>query len=129
MKKIFIAVMVGASFLASSFAQSVSLTNTFGGDKNNTKANDFLVFDKDFNKPTVSVGDRIQLDVASEKIDSRIRFDITDKLALTGYVNFRPVEWLNFIGGNKFFINSKFDFFINCKKIAYAFIRFSKFDI
>lgn len=105
MKKIFIAVMVGASFLASSFALSVSLTNTFGSDKNNTKANDFLVFDKDFNKPTVSVGDRIQLDVASEKIDSRIRFDITDKLAITGYVNFRPVEWLNFIGGNKFFSN------------------------
>ncbi len=103
MKKHFIATAVLLSFLGGAFAQSVSLSNTFGGDSDNTKADDFLIFDKDFNKQAVSVGDRVQLDVASEKLDSRIRLDITNKLSLSGYVNLRPVEFLNFIGGNKFF--------------------------
>lgn len=88
-------------------AQSVSLTNTFGGNSDNVGTSDFLKFDKDGDKSNLVVGDRVQLDVSSEKIDSRVRLNIKGDTgyanALQGYVNFRPVEQLNFVAGNKFF--------------------------
>lgn len=88
-------------------AQSVSLTNTFGGNSDNVGTSDFLKFDKDGDKSNIVVGDRVQLDVSSEKIDSRVRLNIKGDTgyanALQGYVNFRPVEQLNFVAGNKFF--------------------------
>lgn len=101
----FFGLVLGA--VAGLSAQSVSLTNTFGGNSDNVGTSDFFKFDKDGNKSDIVVGDRIQLDVASEKIDSRVRLNIKGDTgysnALQGYVNFRPAEQLNFIAGNKFF--------------------------
>ena len=45
-------------------AQSVSLTNTFGGNSDNVGTSDFLKFDKDGDKSNIVVGDRVQLDVS-----------------------------------------------------------------
>ena len=113
MKKIIISTV--AAILTTSFvsAQSLSLTNTFGGNEDNVGTSDFLKFDEDGNKEDAIVGDRVQLDVASENIDARIRLNLTANKDENGnsefkpfpqaYVNFRPVEGLNFIGGNKFF--------------------------
>ena len=93
-------------------AQSISVTNTFGGDTDNLSGDDFLVFDKDGNKEDVHVSDRLQLDVASEHLDSRVRLDFNgaakkdgkDTAVQTrGYVNLRPVQPVNIIAGNKFF--------------------------
>ena len=108
MKKIILSTV--AAILATSFvsAQSVSLTNTFGGNEDNNGTSDFLKFDEDGNKQDAVVGDRIQLDVASENIDARVRLNLRGDEPnwapkLQAYANFRPVEGLNFIGGNKFF--------------------------
>ena len=101
----FFGLVLGAA--AGLAAQSVTVTNTFGGNSDNVGTSDFLKFDKDGDKSNIVVGDRVQLDVASEKIDSRVRLNIKGDTgytnALQGYVNFRPVEQLNFIAGNKFF--------------------------
>ena len=107
MKKLLITTI--AALLTASFAgaQSISLTNTFGGNGDNVGTPDSLKFDKDGNKEDAVIGNRLQLDLASEHIDSRVRINFQgDKNwapAGQGYVNFRPVNGLNFIGGNKFF--------------------------
>ncbi len=101
----FFGLVLGAVTVLS--AQSISLTNTFGGNSDNVGTSDFLKFDDDSDKPDVVVGDRIQLDLASNKIDSRVRLNIKGDTnfsnAIQGYVNFRPVQPVNLIGGNKFF--------------------------
>ena len=106
MKKSFIVLGIALASLFSLNAQSISLTNTFGGNSDNVGTGDFLKFDKDGNKQNAVVGDRIQLDLASENIDSRVRLNLVGPNwtpAGQAYVNFRPVTGLNFIGGNKFF--------------------------
>ena len=106
MKKIVLGILT-AFTLSAVMAQNVSVTNTFGGNSDNTGTSDFLKFDEDWNKADAVVGDRIQLDVSSDKLDSRVRLNIKGDAnfsnALQGYANFRPIEQLNFIGGNKFF--------------------------
>ena len=94
-------------------AQSVSVTNTFGGDEDNLSGDDFLIFNKDGNREyDTHISDRLQLDVNSEHLDSRVRLDFNgskDKdgkntsVQTRGYVNLRPVQPLNIIVGNKFF--------------------------
>ena len=100
MKKSIISVFTALLLASAAGAQNVSLTNTFGG------TSDFLKFDKDGNKQDAIVGDRIQLDVASENVDARVRLNFSgDKNYVPGlqaYVNVRPVQPLNIIGGNKF---------------------------
>lgn len=107
MKKSIISVFTALLLASAASAQNVSLTNTFGGNSDNVGTTDFLKFDKDANKKDATVGDRIQLDVASENVDGRIRLNISgDKNWTTGlqaYANVRPVQPLNIIGGNKFF--------------------------
>ena len=115
MKKITKLLSLTAVFAALSFsvtAQSVSVTNTFGGDSDNLSGEDFLIFDKDGNKEDVHVSDRLQLDVASTYLDGRVRLDFNgskDKdcknsaVQTRGYANFRPVQPLNFMLGNAFF--------------------------
>ena len=110
--KLFSAVAISAILTFTLNAQSISITNTFGGDPDNLAGTDFLVFDKDGDKEDVHVADRLQLDVTSEHIDSRVRLDFdssADKsgrgtnVRTRGYVNLRPVEPLNIIAGNAFF--------------------------
>ena len=107
MKKFLIVWSFFAFISAGLSAQSLSLTNTFGGNSDNVGTSDFLKFDQDSNKKAAVVGDRIQLDLASEYLDSRVRLNLSgDKNyapALQGYLNFRPFKPVNIIGGNKFF--------------------------
>ena len=107
MKKIIITTIAALLTVSFTSAQSISLTNTFGGNGDNVGTTDFLKFDKDGNKKDAVVGDRVQLDLASEHIDSRVRINFVgdNNWAPKGqaYANFRPVNGLNFIGGNKFF--------------------------
>ena len=107
MKKLVISVFTGLLLASAAGAQNVSLTNTFGGNGDNVGTSDFLKFDKDGNKQDAIVGDRIQLDVASENVDARVRLNLSgDKNyapGLQAYANIRPIQQLNFIGGNKFF--------------------------
>lgn len=101
-----------SAFTALSAAETISLTNTFGGDNDKVSGKDFISFDKDGNKSETHISDRVQFDLASKYIDSRIRLDINGSgdlkganpvLQIAGFVNFRPVEWLNFIAGNNFY--------------------------
>lgn len=107
MKKYLLALGLVSLIVGGLSAQSVTITNTFGGNSDNTGTSDFLKFDDNGDKDTAVVGDRIQLDVASEHIDSRVRLNISGdnnfSLGLQGYLNFRPFKQVNFIGGNKFF--------------------------
>lgn len=113
MKKIvFAGLLVVSTLTAMSAEGKISLTNTFGGDSGQIAGNNFLRFDKDGNKKDISVSERAQIDLVSEKIDSRVRLDFknlasglteTSDILLNGYINFRPIEQLNFIGGNQFF--------------------------
>ena len=113
MKKIvFAGLLVISTLTAMSAEGKISLTNTFGGDSGQIAGNNFLRFDKDGNKKDISVSERAQIDLVSEKIDSRVRLDFknlasglteTSDILLNGYINFRPIEQLNFIGGNQFF--------------------------
>ena len=96
-------------------AQSISVTNTFGGDTDNLSGNDFITFDEDGKKEdSVRVADRLQLDVTSDHLDSRVRLDFYETenknshkmeptILTRGYVNVRPVQPLNLIAGNAFF--------------------------
>lgn len=114
MKKItkLVAITFFASMSFALSAQSVSITNTFGGDEDNLSGNDFLIFDKDGDKEDTHISDRLQLDVKSEHLDSRVRFNFDasgnksgkgTNVQTQGYVNLRPVQPLNIIVGNKFF--------------------------
>ncbi len=111
MNKLFVSILAGAALSGSLSAQSVSLTNIFGGNTDNTAAKDLISFDKDWNKNDMSFGDRIQFDLSSEKLDSRIRLDLAaptldgknTTLRLRGYVAYKPWEFLHVIAGNNFF--------------------------
>ena len=95
---VFFGLVLGA--VAGLAAQSVSLTNTFGGNSDNVGTSDFLKFANDGTKVTAIVGDRVQLDFASEHIDSRVRLNVSGDAgyipSVQGYVNFRPFDWLAF---------------------------------
>lgn len=120
MKKHIVLAAAGISLCASVFAQSITLTNTFGGNTNSTCGSDtggedFITFSKQdddtYSNTQAHVSDRLQLDFSSKKFDGRLRTEIkTGKLTdpepeikLTGYVRFRPIEQLGFAAGNSFF--------------------------
>ena len=123
MKKILGIAFVSAVLAGGAFAQSISLTNTFGGDTDNIGSNgEFISINKDGTKETTSsIGDRIQLDVSSEKVDARIRLDLAaptfafnssdsetingknTTVRLRGYVDYKPWTWLHLNAGNYFF--------------------------
>ncbi len=92
------------------FSQSISIANTLGGNTDNTESKDFFRFDESMNKDEISIGDRLQLDMQSESLDSRIRMDfVTDfsdsggAFKIRGYLNYHPLAFLNLIAGNAFF--------------------------
>ena len=103
-------------------AQSITLTNIFGGDADNLYSDDFITLTKDddgLNKGDVNVADRLQLDFKGDKILGRVRLEgktnvVNGKLAtnfdtkdsdirIRGFVGFNPWEFLTIAGGNKFF--------------------------
>ncbi len=109
-KKMWSAAVVFA-VCAASFAQSISVTNTFGGNSDNTAASDLLTFDKDFNRAEMNVADKVQFDFSSDKVDSRIRFDFAipkvdgknASVRLRGYFGYKPFDFLTIAAGNNFF--------------------------
>ena len=104
-------------------AQSITLTNIFGGNADNLYSSDFITLEKDedgkLNKGNVNVADRLQLDFKGDKILGRVRLEaktgtVNGKLAtnfdtkdsdirLRGFVGFNPWEFLTIAGGNSFF--------------------------
>ena len=107
MKKIIAVGVTALLMVCTAGAQSISLTNTFGGNQDNVGTSDFLKFNADGTKQNAVVGDRIQFDVGSEKIDGRVRINIQGDnnfaTKLQAYANVRPIKQLNFIAGNTFF--------------------------
>ena len=104
-------------------AQSITLTNIFGGNADNLYSSDFITLEKDedgkLNKGNVNVADRLQLDFKGDKILGRVRLEaktgtVNGKLAtnfdtkdsdirIRGFIGFNPWEFLTIAGGNSFF--------------------------
>ena len=104
-------------FETSAFAQTLTFTNTFGGNVDNLNSSDFIRYIKDendnFKKKKFSIGERAQLDLSSPELDGRIRSDLASvdenddfSLKLKGYLGFKPVNHITLLAGNSFF--SKF---------------------
>ena len=119
MKKIISAMLAGVLVCGALSAQSIKITNTFGGDADSTGGSDLFTFENqkdddgnyknEFGNKT-RVSDRLQLDASSDKFDGRIRLEIgTTKLngkdstvRLRGYGRFKPVDQFQLIAGNDF---------------------------
>lgn len=124
-KKVWLSALAGIVLTSGVSAQSISLTNIFGGDGDNLYSDDFLSFTKNddgnLNKGNVNIADRLQLDFSGEKILGRVRLEAktgtTDgrfssagglnkngtDLRLRGFVGFKPWDFLTIAGGNSFF--------------------------
>ena len=118
-KKVWLSALAGIVLTSGVSAQSISLTNIFGGDSDNLYSDEFLSFTKDddgnLNKGNVNVADRLQLDFSGEKILGRVRLeaktgatsgkfkDGDSDLRLRGFVGFKPWDFLTIAGGNSFF--------------------------
>lgn len=127
MKKILVlgAALAFAASIAT--AESYSLTNIVYGDSDNEggdfaswsrKEDDATTTDRDeadeFASDGVSIGDRLQFDISSEKFDGRVRLDLYDSpkngkftgdghIRLRAYGRYTPIEQLQFAAGNSFF--------------------------
>lgn len=122
-KKVWLSALAGIVLASGVSAQSITLTNIFGGDADNLYSSDFITLTKDddgnLTKGNVNVADRLQLDFKGDKILGRVRLEaktgtVNGKLAtnfdtkdsdirLRGFVGFNPWEFLTIAGGNKFF--------------------------
>ena len=122
-KKVWLSALAGIVLASGVSAQSITLTNIFGGDADNLYSSDFITLTKDndgkLNKGNVNVADRLQLDFKGDKILGRVRLEaktgtVNGKLAtnfdtkdsdirLRGFVGFNPWEFLTIAGGNSFF--------------------------
>ena len=122
-KKVWLSALAGIVLASGVSAQSITLTNIFGGDNDNLYSDDFIQLTKDkdgnLNKVNVNVADRLQLDFKGDKILGRVRLEaktgtVNGKLAtnfdtkdsdirLRGFVGFNPWEFLTIAGGNSFF--------------------------
>ncbi|MDD5777014.1 MAG: hypothetical protein PUE59_10015 [Treponema sp.] len=122
-KKVWLSALAGIVLASGVSAQSITLTNIFGGDADNLYSNDFITLTKDddgnLTKENVNVADRLQLDFKGDKILGRVRLEaktgtVNGKLAtnfdtkdsdirLRGFVGFNPWEFLTIAGGNSFF--------------------------
>lgn len=122
-KKVWLSALAGIVLASGVSAQSITLTNIFGGDADNLYSSDFITLTKDddgnLNKANVNVADRLQLDFKGDKILGRVRLEaktgtVNGKLAtnfdtkdsdirLRGFVGFNPWEFLTIAGGNSFF--------------------------
>ena len=122
-KKVWLSALAGIVLASGVSAQSITLTNIFGGDADNLYSSDFITLEKDedgnLNKGNINVADRLQLDFKGDKILGRVRLEaktgtVNGKLAtnfdtkdsdirLRGFVGFNPWEFLTIAGGNSFF--------------------------
>ena len=122
-KKVWLSALAGIVLASGVSAQSITLTNIFGGDADNLYSNDFITLEKDddgnLTKGNVNVADRLQLDFKGDKILGRVRLEaktgtVNGKLAtnfdtkdsdirIRGFVGFNPGEFLTIAGGNSFF--------------------------
>ena len=122
-KKVWLSALAGIVLASGVSAQSITLTNIFGGDADNLYSSDFITLTKDddgnLTKGNVNVADRLQLDFKGDKILGRVRLEaktgtVNGKLAtnfdtkdsdirIRGFVGFNPWEFLTIAGGNSFF--------------------------
>lgn len=120
MKKIVSVMMAGVLLCEVMNAQSIKVTNTFGGDSDSTGGSDLFVFENqkdedgsyenEFGNKT-RVSNRLQLDASVSKFDSRIRVEFgatklngkDSTVRLRGYGRFKPVDQVQLIAGNDFF--------------------------
>ena len=122
-KKVWLSALAGIVLASGVSAQSITLTNIFGGDADNLYSNDFITLTKDddgnLTKGNVNVADRLQLDFKGDKILGRVRLEaktgtVNGKLAtnfdtkdsdirIRGFIGFNPWEFLTIAGGNSFF--------------------------
>ena len=122
-KKVWLSALAGIVLASGVSAQSITLTNIFGGDADNLYSKDFITLEKDedgnLTKGNVNVADRLQLDFKGDKILGRVRLEaktgtVNGKLAtnfdtkdsdirIRGFVGFNPWEFLTIAGGNSFF--------------------------
>ena len=122
-KKVWLSALAGIVLASGVSAQSITLTNIFGGDADNLYSDDFIKLEKDddgnLTKGNINVADRLQLDFKGDKILGRVRLEaktgtVNGKLAtnfdtkdsdirLRGFVGFNPWEFLTIAGGNSFF--------------------------
>ena len=124
-KKVWLSALAGIVLASGVSAQSITLTNIFGGNADNLYSSDFITLEKDedgnLNKGNINVADRLQLDFKGDKILGRVRLEgktgtVNGKLAtndktfsngsdirVRGFVGFNPWEFLTIAGGNKFF--------------------------
>lgn len=114
-KKVWLSALAGIVLASGVSAQSITLTNIFGGDADNLYSSDFITLEKDddgnLNKGNVNVADRLQLDFKGDKILGRVRLEAktgtvngkNSELRVRGFVGFNPWEFLTIAGGNSFF--------------------------
>ena len=114
-KKVWLSALAGIVLASGVSAQSITLTNIFGGDADNLYSDDFIKLKKDddgkLNKANVNVADRLQLDFKGDKILGRVRLEgktgtvngKNSELRVRGFVGFNPWEFLTIAGGNSFF--------------------------
>ena len=119
MKKIVSTMLAGMLVCGALSAQSIKVTNTFGGDADSTGGPDLFVFDNQKNEDgtyknifgnKTRVSDRLQLDASGEKFDGRIRLEIAagkldgkeGTVRPRGYGRFKPVDQFQIIAGNYF---------------------------
>ena len=121
-KKVWLSALAGIVLASGVSAQSITLTNIFGGNADNLYSSDFITLEKDedgkLNKVNVNVADRLQLDFKGDKILGRVRLEgktnTTDgkfssasdggaDLRIRGFIGFNPWEFLTIAGGNSFF--------------------------
>lgn len=113
-KKVWLSALAGIVLASGVSAQSITLTNIFGGDADNLYSDDFITLTKDddgLNKGDVNVADRLQLDFKGDKILGRVRLEgktgtvngKNSELRVRGFVGFNPWEFLTIAGGNSFF--------------------------
>lgn len=120
MKKRVLAAAAGLSLCTSVFAQSITLTNTFGGNNDSidapTGGKDFITFtqhddDSNYTNVVTKVSDRLQLDFSTANLDGRIRTEFSTStldgkeadVRFRGWLRYRPVEQIGFVAGNDFF--------------------------
>ncbi|MDY2840241.1 MAG: hypothetical protein SOT46_07715 [Treponema sp.] len=119
MKKIVSTMLAGMLVCGALSAQSIKVTNTFGGDADSTGGSDLFVFDNQKNEDgtyknnfenKTRVSDRLQLDAGGEKFDGHVRLEIAagkldgkeSTVRLRGYGRFKPVDQFQIISGNDF---------------------------
>ena len=78
-KKVWLSALAGIVLASGVSAQSITLTNIFGGNADNLYSSDFITLEKDedgnLTKGNVNVADRLQLDFKGDKILGRVRLE------------------------------------------------------